>query len=152
MKRLACLPTRSRPAIALSMAVIVLAALLPTQAAPAHAAGRAARLNHLLHRFARAHPSFPGVALAVRAPRLRWAGAAGVADRATRRPLRANAGLRIASVTKTFTAAAILRLAENGELSLDDPIARHLSPATIALLRSGGYDVDAIHVRNLLQH
>jgi D-alanyl-D-alanine carboxypeptidase len=55
-------------------------------------------------------------------------------------------------VTKTFTAAAILRLAEEDKLSLDDPIARHLSPATVALLRHGGYDVDAIRVRHLLQH
>src|SRR4051812_42589007 len=152
MKRFACLPTRRRSAIALLVAAIVLGGLLATQAAPAHAAGRATRLNHLLHRFVRAHPSFPGVALAVRAPRLSWAGAAGVADRATRKPLRAKAGFRIASVTKTFTAAAILRLAENGKVSLDDPIARHLSRATVALLRSGGYDIDAMHVRNLLQH
>src|ERR671935_248907 len=74
---------RKRPAIALSLAAIVLAAFLPAQAAPAHTARTAARLNHLLHRFTDTHPSFPGVALAVRTPKLSWAGAAGVADRAT---------------------------------------------------------------------
>jgi D-alanyl-D-alanine carboxypeptidase len=152
MRHTDCLPARTRPAIALLLAVIVLAAFLPTQAAPAHAAGTAAQLNQLLHRFALAHPSFPGVALTVRTRTLSWAGAAGVADRATRKPLSADADFRIASVTKTFTAAAILRLAETGKVSLDDPIARYLSPATVALLRGGGYDVDAIHVRNLLQH
>jgi D-alanyl-D-alanine carboxypeptidase len=151
MRHIACLRARKRPAIAL-LAAIVLGVFLPTQAAPASADGTAAQLNHLLQRFAREHPSFPGVALAVRTPKLTWAGAAGAADRTTRKPLSAKAGFRIASVTKTFTAAAILRLAENGKLSLEDPIALRLSPATVALLRGGGYDVDAIHVRNLLQH
>ncbi len=33
---------------------------------------------------------------------------------------------QIQSITKTFTAAAILLLAQEGKLSLDDPIARHL--------------------------
>jgi D-alanyl-D-alanine carboxypeptidase len=46
----------------------------------------------------------------------------------------------------------VLRLVEDGRLTLDDPIARHLSAATVALLRSGGYDVHAIRVRHLLQH
>ena len=35
---------------------------------------------------------------------------------------------------------------------LDDPIAEHLAPATLELLRRGGYDPDAIHVRHLLMH
>ncbi len=134
----------------------IIAVAVTAQAPPAPAAVTAAplpaQLKQLLHRFARAHPSFPGVALAVTTPKLTWSGAAGVDDRATRKPLSATAGFRVASVTKTFTAAAILRLAEDGKLSLDDPIAKQLSPATAALLRRGGYDVDAIHVRNLLQH
>ena len=146
------MPARKRPAIALLPAVFVIAAVLPIQAAPAHTPGTAGQLNRLFHRFARAHPSFPGVEVAVRTPKLSWAGAAGFADRATRKPLSADADFRIASVTKTFTAAAILRLVENGKVSLDDPIARYLSPATVALLRGGGYDTDAIRVRNLLQH
>jgi len=112
----------------------------------------ATRLEAALTTFARAHPAFPGVALAVRTPRLTWSGAAGLADRAGRTKLTAAAGFRIASVTKTFTAAAILRLVEEGKLGLDDPIARHLDAATVALLRGGGYDVDAIRVRHVLQH
>jgi D-alanyl-D-alanine carboxypeptidase len=110
------------------------------------------RLDRELHQFARAHPAFPGLAIAVRAPGFAWSGAAGVADRASRKPLTPAAPFRIASVTKTFTAAAVLRLVENGKLGLNDPIARHLSASTVALLRHGGYDVDAIRVGNLLQH
>src|SRR3954467_2378106 len=97
-----------------------------------------------LARFASAHPTFPGAALAVRTPSLTWIGAAG--------KLSPHSTFRIASVTKTFTAAATLRLVEDGRIDLDAPIARYLSPTTLGLLRDGGYDVDAIHVRHLLTH
>jgi D-alanyl-D-alanine carboxypeptidase len=115
-------------------------------------APQAARLDRVLRRFARAHPAFPGVAVAVEAPGLAWSGAAGVANQSSRGPLAPDATFRIASVTKTFTAAAVLRLMEDGKLALDDAIAKHLSAGTIAQLRRGGYDVGAIRVRHLLQH
>ena len=139
--------------VTLAVTASVVAATRDSHAAKG--AGRAplpARLDQLLARFAHAHPSFPGVAVAVTTSTLDWTGAAGLADRATNKPLTSAAPFRIASVTKTFTAAAILRLAEDGKLSLDDPIARHLSPDTVALLRRGGYDVDRIRIRHLLQH
>jgi D-alanyl-D-alanine carboxypeptidase len=79
-------------------------------------------------------------------------GRGGSTNRAPRKPLAPDATFRIASVTKTFTAAAILRLVERGRLALEDPISRHLSPAIAALLRQGGYDVDAIRVSHLLRH
>jgi D-alanyl-D-alanine carboxypeptidase len=141
-------------ATALALAALVAAVSLTVAPAPAAttAAPLPARLGQLLDRFARSHPGFPGVALAVRSSTLNWSGASGLADRASRKPLTPSAGLRIASVTKTFTAAAILRLAEDGKLSLDDRIAQHLSPATVALLRHGDYDVDRIRIRHLLQH
>ena len=111
-----------------------------------------ARLAAATDAFAAAHPTYPGVALAVVSPRVHWTGSAGHAALGARAALDPEAGFRIASVTKTFTAAAILRLAEQGRLGLDDPIADHLAPATLELLRRGGYDPDAIHVRHLLMH
>jgi CubicO group peptidase (beta-lactamase class C family) len=111
-----------------------------------------ARLERKLERLLRTHPTFPGAALAVRTPRREWTAAAGVANRTSRRPLRPDARFRVASLTKTFTAAATLRLAECGELALDDPIARRLGPTSAALLRADGYDVEAITVSHLLQH
>lgn len=112
----------------------------------------AARLAAATDAFAAAHPAYPGVALAVVSPRLRWTGSAGHPAFGAHAVLDPRAGFRIASVTKTFTAASILRLVEEGRLGLDDPIAEHLAPATVALLRSGGYDPQAIHVRHLLMH
>jgi D-alanyl-D-alanine carboxypeptidase len=110
------------------------------------------RLASATEAFAAAHPSYPGVALAVASPRLRWTGSAGHPALGSSAKLDPDAGFRIASVTKTFTAAAVLRLAEDGRLGLDDPIAQHLAPATAELLRRGGYDPQAIHVRHLLMH
>jgi CubicO group peptidase (beta-lactamase class C family) len=60
--------------------------------------------------------------------------------------------VRIASVTKTYTAATILRLVEIKKLSLHDPIEQHASPGLIDVLRSGGYDTSAITILHLLQH
>jgi len=51
---------------------------------------------------------------------------------------------RLASITKQFTAAAILTLAQQGKLSLDDPIRRWL-PSLPAY-------ADAITIRHLLTH
>ena len=99
----------------------------------------AARLAAATNAFAAAHSAYPAVALAVVSPQLRWTGSAGHPAFGSHAVLDPRAGFRIASVTKTFTAASVLRLVETGRLGLDDPIAAHLAPATVALLRSGGY-------------
>lgn len=67
-------------------------------------------------------------------------------------PMTAQTPFRLASVTKTFVAAAILRLHEQGLLILDSPIQDHLSQAHLELLEHGGYDTAAISVRHLLMH
>src|SRR5262245_37776762 len=125
--------------------VLTAFAVMGTASAAPAAPTTPAQLQAATDAFAAKHPTFPGVAVAVVSPRIRWTGTAGHAVAGSSTPLDPLAGFRIASVTKTFTSAAILRLAEQGRLGLDDPIAKHLSPATLALLRSGRYDVDAIH-------
>lgn len=99
-------------------------------------------------------PGLPGAMLRVEAPGLGfvWTRAVGVADRATGDSLRVGQPLRIASNTKTYVAAAILRLVETGKLRLDEPIAPHLLPASVAALRGDGYRPDQITVRMLLEH
>lgn len=97
-------------------------------------------------------PVSPGMTAAVDRPGLRWRGATGVLDRASGSPLRASDGYRIASGTKTFTSAAILRLAERGRLTLRAPVARYLPVAYRRALRADGYDPRRITVRMLLQH
>lgn len=59
---------------------------------------------------------------------------------------------RIASVTKTYVAATVLRLVEQGKLSLSDPLAAHLDPALAALLAKDGYALDQITIAHALSH
>ncbi|MFE6750961.1 serine hydrolase domain-containing protein [Kitasatospora purpeofusca] len=55
-----------------------------------------------------------------------WSGSSGVADLAGRAPVDPEGRFRIASVTKTFVATAVLQLVGEGRLGLDDPVSRHL--------------------------
>ena len=108
-------------------------------------------LERLVRDTAAAEPRAPAVLLHVQAPRLplRWQGAAGPAANPAGQPA---PSLRIASNTKTFLAAAVLRLVEDGLLDLDTPLARVSPPATVATLRTAGYDVDRLTPLMLLQH
>lgn len=78
--------------------------------------------------------------------------ATGMADADAGRPLGVDTPLRIASNTKTFTAATVLRLWEQGRIDLDAPIAALIAPEFDRLLRSDGYDPGRITVRQLLSH
>lgn len=57
-----------------------------------------------------------------------WVGASGVSDLATQKPMQemTTAQFKAASVTKTFTSMAILQLAEEGMLNLDDTLEQWL--------------------------
>ncbi|SIR30116.1 serine hydrolase domain-containing protein [Micromonospora avicenniae] len=68
----------------------------------------------------------PGVYAEVRDGSQVWRGASGVADVGTGRPVRPDMRQRVGSVTKTFTAAAILQQVEKGSIQLDAPIGRYL--------------------------
>ena len=57
---------------------------------------------------------------------------------------------RVASVTKTFTATAVLQMRDRGLLSLDDPVERHL-PEFAAVRETGGRRAD-VTIRRLLTH
>jgi D-alanyl-D-alanine carboxypeptidase len=113
-----------------------------------------AHLQAVVEQTVRTSSSVPGLVLHVEAPGrdLDVSVAAGVAERATATVLTPDAGLRIASNTKTFTASAILRLVEQGRLDLAAPIGDLLDPETVDALRTGGYRPDAITVRHVLVH
>jgi D-alanyl-D-alanine carboxypeptidase len=67
-------------------------------------------------------------------------------------PVSADATFRLASNTKTFTAAAALRLVEQGKVDIDGPITQCLDDQLIQALASDGYQPDAITVRQALTH
>ena len=98
--------------------------------------------------------STPGIMMRIEAPALdfSWSGVSGVADTETGAPLLPTNPVRIASNTKTYVAAAILRLWEEDRLGLDDPLSMHLTDEYAEVLVGDGYDLDAITVRHLLTH
>jgi D-alanyl-D-alanine carboxypeptidase len=64
--------------------------------------------------------------------KLAYAKAYGLADTASHRPATTSMIYSIGSISKQFTAASILLLAEEGKLSLDDPVGRWLPDLTRA--------------------
>lgn len=112
------------------------------------------RLQRLADSIVAARPRMPGIIIAVEQPATgrRWSVAAGLADTARRIKLSPDQPVRLASNTKTYTAAAVLRLVEMGRLALGDPLARHLPPSVDSLLRSDGYATDLITVEQVLSH
>ncbi|MEV3990557.1 serine hydrolase domain-containing protein [Streptomyces sp. NPDC049837] len=87
-----------------------------------------------------------GTYSAVRDGSSSWRGAAGTADIGTQRPVRADFEHRVGSITKTFTAVAVLQQVAKGRIELDAPIGRYL-PELIP-----GERGQAITVRMLLNH
>ncbi|HEX3488389.1 MAG TPA: serine hydrolase domain-containing protein [Streptosporangiaceae bacterium] len=81
---------------------------------------------------------------------LAWSAGAGFADVARRRPPDPATLYRIASITKTFTATAIMRLAEAGRLHLDDPAVAHLPELRRASSPFG--PIETVTIRRLLAH
>jgi D-alanyl-D-alanine carboxypeptidase len=67
---------------------------------------------------------FNGVALVARGGRVLVQRAYGKADWDLDAPLSARSRFRVASITKTFTAAAVAMLAEQGKLSVRDPLSK----------------------------
>jgi CubicO group peptidase (beta-lactamase class C family) len=77
-------------------------------------------------------------------------GSVGVRDLATQAPLTPTTAFRIASMTKSFTALAILKLRDEGKLSLDDPVTKWIPEFARSHLPTG--DSAPIRVRQLLSH
>ncbi|MFC7638838.1 serine hydrolase domain-containing protein [Streptomyces thermogriseus] len=88
----------------------------------------------------------PGLFAEVRDGDQVWRGAAGVADVATGRPVTADMRHRVGSITKTFTAAAVLQQVECGRIGLDTPVGHYL-PKLVP-----GERGDRITVRMLINH
>jgi CubicO group peptidase (beta-lactamase class C family) len=77
--------------------------------------------------------------------------AVGEADLASHAPMRTNSVFWIASMTKPTTGALILMLQDEGKLSVDDPVAKHLPE--FKGIRVKGATADAtLTIRRLLTH
>ena len=127
----------------LTLFIALTAALLPAlHAAEPAKTEMAAFAQHALD--ANCDKVGPGMAvLLARGDEVLYRGACGLANLELGVPLSADHVFRIGSVTKQFAAAGVLKLAETGKLSLDDPLTKFVP----------GYpDGDKVSVRMLLNH
>lgn len=108
-------------------------------------AGMNERLNALLQKQT-AKPAFPGAALAVFRVADGYAYSASAGNLAQAHPF------FIASTTKIYLTAILLQMSEQGKLSLDDPLTKHL-PETEGLHRYNGRDYsNTLTLRHLMAH
>jgi CubicO group peptidase (beta-lactamase class C family) len=160
------LPMIARPTL-LALAALMLAST-PARAQPARLASaappaafadprRAEKLSSAFPEIDRLMKSFaersgvPGIAYGIVVDgRVAHVGTAGVREVASRAPVDTGTVFRIASMTKSFTAAAILQLRDAGRLSLDDPAERYVPE--LARLRPATSDAPPITIRHLLTH
>lgn len=110
-----------------------------------------AGFGDLLRSFMAEH-QVPGAALAVtKGGRLVYASGLGFADSQKKTPVLPASLFRIASLSKAITAVAVLQLAEQGKLKLDEPMLAQLPPDTRPA-RLGDPRLEKITIRQLLQH
>jgi D-alanyl-D-alanine carboxypeptidase len=111
--------------LAFSLLPVGRAAAVPTSrrsVAPATAARLSAIVERTLHR-----QQLPGAIVGVqRADRAPWIISRGHANLQSLQPMRIDEHVRIGSVTKAFVTTLLLRLAQEGRLSLGDPIAAYV--------------------------
>ena len=88
--------------------------------------------------------AFTGGVLVARGDQILFRQVYGYADRSLGKPLQLNSRFRLASVSKQFTAAAVLHLQDKGVLSVDDPVCRWVDPCPPAW--------EPIRLRHLLSH
>jgi D-alanyl-D-alanine carboxypeptidase len=83
-----------------------------------------------------------------------WSGAAGIANQNGQAPMTEDIPIYIASITKLYTATAIMRLYEKGSLSLDEPMAKYLPEGLIRGIQvyKGKDYSQEITIKQLLSH
>lgn len=115
------------------LSLLALLALVPhraqAQSTLPEPASPAAAVQALLARWDR--PGLPGAAVSITLDgQVVQQAQAGAADLEQGTPITAESVFHIASVSKQFTAFAILLLEQDGKLSIDDPLSRYLPEAT----------------------
>jgi len=135
------------PLIPLALATI-LGGLSPDRAL-ADEPARTARLEAVIERALAERRIVGTVVLVAHDGRVVFHRAAGLADREAGRPMHEDTIFRLASLSKPMVSAALMRLVEQGRLTLDDPVTRWL-PAFRPRLADGS--MPTLSLRQLLNH
>ncbi len=159
-------PARTRPSparrrrgvVAAAMAAVTIAGLAVSGVAsataphdksrPVHDKALQAGMNELV-----SDGSLPGMLMSVRSRDGRVTNyTAGVGDIRTKSKVPSDGYVRIASNTKMFTAVAILQLADEGKLALDDTVEKFLPGVVRGTGDGAAIDGRTITIRQLLNH
>ena len=98
-----------------------------------------------------AQQGVPGVSLGiVRDQELLWSGGFGYADLASSRAMDADTIFGVASITKTFTATAIMQLRDKEKLALDDQVTKYIPEVKKVRCRHGS--IRDLTLRRLMTH
>ncbi|MEM6685871.1 MAG: serine hydrolase domain-containing protein [Bacteroidota bacterium] len=132
--------------------VVVTVLMLITTCLPAQVLEK--RLETLVDSVYNANKDALGILIHVESPdkHLSWTKAVGFSEKSKKQSLQPMQPVLIASNTKTYVAAAILRLVEDQLLQLNAPIRTLLNTNTRTLLENDGYDLTKITVKQLLSH
>ncbi|MEQ8361954.1 MAG: serine hydrolase domain-containing protein [Cyclobacteriaceae bacterium] len=100
------------------------------------------------------HPDAVGIMVHVEAPKqsISWSGAIGYSNWDRTDSIHADQPALIASITKNYVAVSILRLVEQGKLTLNQTLDQILSEKTVDLMGQHGFDLNTITVAHLLSH
>ena len=140
----------SAAALTVGLAVFVCSVFARAQQPPPRLAQAFAEVDRILTQFM-ADRHVPGAAWGVIADgQLAHLATRGLRDVAAGAPVDADTVFRIASMTKSFTAISILRLRDEGKLSLDDPAENYVPE--MAGLKYPTSDAPKITIRHLLSH
>jgi D-alanyl-D-alanine carboxypeptidase len=126
------------------MKMLIVICLALTATVSVHAQNENSRLDSLMSSFYKA--GAPGAAIAViKDGNVVFKRGYGIADLETKAPITPSTNFNICSMTKQFTAYAILQLQRQGKLSLDDKLSRFFPQFTPRV-------ANAVSVRQLLSH
>lgn len=154
MKQKSNIYKASATIIAISFIVILLSCEKIKEKVPAQSSCEVASTNHpnaakyqkIIDKFMEA--GAVGVSVTVKTPEGVWSAAAGKADLPNNIDLSPCHTLRIGSISKTFAAATILKLQEEGKLNINDLASKYLPEEFGKKIKN----LDKATVKNLLQH
>jgi len=95
-----------------------------------------------------------GILIHVESPdhQISWTSAAGISQENTNKDIDELQPALVASNTKTYVAATILKLVELNQITLDESIETLIHKNSRVLLKKDGYNLQDIHVKHLLSH
>ena len=133
-------------------ALLVVPLLLIPAPAQTPDAGKLAAIKPAMQRYVDSGDLAGAVTLVGRSTGVIHHEAVGFRDLAARDPMQADTPFRIASMTKPITAIAIMILADEGKLSPDDDVSKHLPDFAGLTLAGGAKPKRQLKLRDLLTH